>query len=218
MKTPTSKPFALVVVLTTVLGGVLIQAAPAGAQDFSFRPFFVATEQKFSAANTFTAVFGGATQPFWGGGLNITQEDHYYLELSASRFRKTGQRAFRNNGQTVPLGIPLTATVTPFELTAGYRFSTGTPRIRPYAGGGAGLYRYQETSSSSTDAENLDTKHAGVIVEGGAEIRLHRWIGVAADVHYTYVPGILGDAGLSKDEGEKSLGGVSVRFKVIVGK
>jgi opacity protein-like surface antigen len=203
----------VVVVMTVVMG-----AAPAAAEDFAFRPFLMFTEQKFAAANTFTAVFGGATQPFWGGGLNITQEDRYYLEVSASRFKKTGQRAFLSNGQTFPLGIPLTATVTPFELTAGYRFRTNTPRIRPYAGGGVGLYRYEETSGIPSDTENLTTKHAGVIVEGGAEVRLHRWIGVAADVHYTYVPGILGDAGLSKDEGEKSVGGVSVRFKVIVGK
>jgi hypothetical protein len=218
MNTLTSKPLAPVSILLGVLIGVLIDAAPATAQDLSFRPFVMATEQKFSAANTFTAVFGSATQPFWGGGLTITQEDRYYLDVSASRFKKTGQRAFLSNGQTFPLGEPLTATVTPFELTAGYRFHTSTPRIRPYAGGGVGLYRYEETSMFSSDSENLSTKHAGVIVEGGAEVRLHRWIGVAADVHYTYVPGILGDAGLSKDEGENSLGGVSVRVKVIVGK
>jgi hypothetical protein len=214
----TSKTPKTLLAPALVLIALLMGAAPAAAEDYVFRPFLMFTEQKFAAANTFTAVFGGATQPFWGGGLNITQEDHYYLEVSASRFKKTGQRAFLSNGQTFALGIPLTATVTPFELTAGYRFHTGTPRVRPYAGGGVGLYRYEETSIFSNDSENLSTKHAGVIVEGGAEVRLHRWIGVAADVHYTYVPGILGDAGLSKDEGEKSVGGVSVRFKVIVGK
>lgn len=192
-------------------------AAPAGAQDFSFRPFAMFSEQKFAASQTFNAVFGSSTGSFFGGGLNITQDDRFYLELSASRFKKTGQRALVNNGQTFPLGIPLQATVTPLELTVGYRFATN-PRVRPYAGGGIGLYRYQETSGFSTDAENVDAQHAGAIVEGGAEVRLHRWFGVAADVHYTYVPGILGDGGLSKDLNEKSLGGFSFRVKAIVGK
>ena len=196
--------------------GFLAPAA-ALAQDFSFRPFAMFSEQKFAADKTFTAAFGSSSGSFWGGGLNVTQEDRFYLELSASRFKKTGQLAFVNNGQAFPLGIPQTVTVTPFEITGGYRFSTG-PTIRPYVGGGVGIYRYQQVSSFSTDAENVDTHHVGGIVEGGAEVRLHQWFGVAADVHYTYVPGILGDAGISKDLNESNLGGFSFRVKAIVGK
>jgi hypothetical protein len=195
----------------------LCLATPAAAQDLSFRAFGMFSEQKFAAGQTFTAVFGSSTGTFWGGGLNVTQDDAIYLEVSASHFKNTGQRAFINNGQTFQLGIPLTATVIPLEFTAGYRFMKGS-RIRPYAGGGIGVYRYQETSGFAADSENVDERHAGAIVEGGAEVRLHQWFGVAADVHYTYVPGILGDAGISKDEGEKSLGGFSFRVKVIVGK
>ena len=114
-------------------------------------------------------------------------------------------------------GIPLTASLTPLEFSAGYRFHPW-PQLRPYVGGGAGAYHYKESSQFSTDQENIDSTHAGVILEGGLEFRLHRWIGVAADAHYTYVPGILGDAGISKDFGEKSLGGIAARFRFIVGK
>ena len=202
-------------VLAVVLG--LLTPAAALAQDFSFRPFAMFSEQKFAADKTFTAAFGSSSGSFWGGGLNITQEDRFYLELSASRFKETGQLAFVNNGQAFPLGTPQTVTVTPFEITGGYRFSAG-PAIRPYVGGGVGIYRYQQVSSFSTDAENVDTHHVGGIVEGGAEVRLHRWFGVAADLHYTYVPGILGDAGISKDLNETNLGGFSFRVKAIVGK
>jgi hypothetical protein len=195
----------------------LLPPAAALAQDFSFRPFAMFSEQKFAADKTFTAAFGSSSGSFWGGGLNVTQEDRFYLELSASRFKKTGQLAFVNNGQAFPLGTPQTVTVTPFEITGGYRFSTGSP-IRPYVGGGAGIYGYQQVSSFSTDAENVDTHHVGGIVEGGAEVRLHRWFAVAADVHYTYVPGILGDAGISMDLNESNLGGFSFRVKALVGK
>ena len=52
----------------------------------------------------------------------------------------------------------------------------------------------------------------------GAEVRVHRWLAVGADLHYSYVPGILGQAGLSKEADEHSLGGVAARFRLIVGR
>ena len=197
------------------LGGAV--NATAQTEGLSFRPFVMGVEQQFAASQTFGAVFGQRNQTLVGGGLNITQDNTFYLELSASRFKKTGQRAFLNAGQAFRLGIPLRATITPFEMTGGYRFRQW-PRVIPYAGGGVGLYKYTETSDFSTDDENVDTRHAGAILEGGVEVRLHRWIGVAVDAHYTYVPGILGSGGISQDAHEKDLGGISARFKVIVGR
>lgn len=213
---------------------VVALAAPAAAQPaegISFRPFGMISGERFAAQDTFTAVFGEPTQVLWGGGLNITQDDQFYLELSASRFKKTGQRAFFSNGQSFGLGIPLTATLTPLEMTAGYRFhrrpsTRGRASVRParparfvpYLGGGAGLYKYQETSDFAQAGDDLDVQHVGAIAEGGLEVRLHRIVGVAVDVHYTYVPGILGEGGVSKEAGEKDLGGVAVRFKLVVGR
>lgn len=210
----------------TIAGALVLAwaiALPAAAQNgpfLSFRPFVMASTEQFAAKTTFEAAFDKRSQTFFGGGLNLTQEDHFYLELSASRFRKTGQRSFLDAGQTFRLGIPLSVTMTPLEATAGYRFTTisRARRLIPYLGGGVGLYRYQETSTFATADENVDTRHAGAIVEGGIEVRLHRWIGVAADVHYTHVPGILGSGGISKDANEKDLGGVAGRFKVVVGR
>ena len=80
------------------------------------------TEQRFAAVNTFDAVFGHRVEPFWGGGAQVVFRDGVYVDLALSRFRKSGQRAFRFNGQNFRLGIPLTATITPFEMTGGYRF------------------------------------------------------------------------------------------------
>jgi opacity protein-like surface antigen len=201
----------------TVFALVTLVAAPARAQGLSFRPYVMFAQQSFDANQTFTAVFDSASGSFWGGGLNVTQDDRFYLDVGASRFKETGQRAFVNNGQTFKTGIPLTATITPLEFTAGYRFMRGS-RVRPYAGGGVGTYRYEETSEFQTTGEAVDVRHAGAIFEGGAEVRLHRWFGVSADLHYTYIPGIIGDAGLSKDEGDTSLGGYAFRVKFIVGK
>jgi opacity protein-like surface antigen len=206
------KTGVLALVLTTC-------AATASAQTsgLSFRPLVMFSEQQFAANDTFEAVFGQSHQSFWGGGLNMTQDGRYYFEVTASRFEQTGQRVFVDNGHAFPLNIPLTASITPVEFSAGYRFQS-SKSIIPYLGGGIGAYRYKESSQFSTADEDIDTTHAGFIVEAGLEFRLHRWVGVAADAHYTYIPGILGDAGASKDFDEKSLGGIAARFKVIVGK
>jgi opacity protein-like surface antigen len=194
-------------------------ATPVAAQTpaVSIRPFVMAAEQSFTAIDTFAAVFGRSYGPFFGGGADVTLGDHYYVELAASRFRQTGQRAFRNAGQVFHLGIPLTATVTPLEVTGGYRFHLSS-RIVPYVGAGFGSYAYQETSDFADAGENVDVRHSGFVVNGGAEFRLQRWVGVGADVHYTHVTGILGQGGLSKDAGENDLGGVSARFRFIIGR
>ena len=207
---------------------------PASAQTTEgllFRPFFVASAQQFTAHETFDAAFGETVQTLWGGGLSITYDDVWYVDLTASRFQKTGQQAFFNAGTAYQLGIPMSVTMTPFEVTVGHRFHLVSKKLPPlnrrpiepspfipYIGGGVGVYRYQQTSDFATAAENVDTRHAGAVLEGGVEIRLHRWFGVAFDGHYTYVPGILGEGGVSKQAGESDLGGFAGRVKVIVGR
>lgn len=185
----------------------------------SLRGYGMVTEQQFSAQTTFGAVFGRAAQPFWGGGAELVFRDRIYVDVGLSRFQKTGQRAFRSNGKNYQLNIPLTATVTPVEVSGGYRFRLGRHQtVIPFVGVGVGSYAYKETSGFSDSTENVDTRHVGELVVGGVEFRVYRWIGLAVDAQYTDVPGILGTGGLSKDANENDLGGVAARFKVIVGR
>ena len=167
------------------------------------------------------AVFGRATQPFFGGGLDIAFRHGIFVDLTASRFSRNGQRAFVFNSHTYRLGIPLTATEIPVEVSGGYRFA-GWRRIRPYAGGGLGAYGYKETSPFSASGENVDVRHAGYLLVGGAEVRVHSWVAIAVDVQWTHVPGILGTGGLSQGAGfgggaENDLGGIAPRIRVIIG-
>jgi opacity protein-like surface antigen len=202
---------------------VVSLAAPAAAQTaqdtppLSIRPFVLGTVQSFTAADTFDAVFGSTTEPFVGGGVQVLVKGTYFVDLTASRFKKTGQRAFISNGQDFQLGIPLTATLVPFEVTGGYRYNL-SPRIKPYVSAGFGSYHYEETSQFSDAGENIDTRHGGFVLNGGAEFRLHRWVGLALDVQYTHVPGILGTGGVSHQANENDLGGVAGRLKVVVGR
>ena len=201
----------------------LALAAPAAAQDapsLSIRPFVIATEQSFAASQAFNAVFGKTAFPFFGGGVQVVVRDRFFAELGASRFRETGERAYiTGGGRAFKLGIPLTATITPLEITGGYRFRLHRlPRVRPYAAAGFGSYRYQEASTFADPGEDVDTRHSGFVLNGGAEFRVHRWVGLAADVQYSHVPGILGQGGVSQQVGESDLGGIAARFKVVVGR
>ena len=191
----------------------------ADADTVALRPFVMGTEQLFSATRTFDAVFGQSHQRFYGGGLQVVVKRLYFAEVAASRFRKTGERAFVFNNQTFRLGLPLTAEVTPFEVIGGLRFDVRPgQRFVPYGGAGLGSYAYRESSPSSDPEENVDTRHRGFILAGGVEFRLHRWIRLGVDEQYTRVPGILGLGGVSKASAEDDLGGISLRVKVVVGR
>ena len=200
-------------------------AAPLSAQPrrsasqdddgLSVRAVGFVSGQRFSAQTTFNAAFDDSFGRFFGGGIELT-EGAAFLDVNFSRSSKTGQRAFLFNGQAYKLNIPLTATITPLEVSSGYRFRHRTS-IVPYAGVGIGSYGYSETSSFSDASDDVHQRHFGFLVIGGAEFRLSRLVSAAADAQYTRIRGILGTAGLSKDAGENDLGGIAVRAKVIVG-
>jgi outer membrane protein W len=214
--------FSLSLSLILSLGLLACVAAPAAAQGtaaVSIRPFVVLTEQSFTAIDTFDAVFGRTYAPFFGGGVQVVVSDGFFVELTASRFRQTGERAYLSGGKAFTLGIPLTATITPLEIAAGYRFTLRQlPRVRPYAAAGVGSYAYQETSDFAQAGEDVDTRHSGFVINGGAEFRVQRWVGLAFDVQYSQVKGILGNGGISQQAGESDLGGVAARVKVVVGR
>jgi hypothetical protein len=209
----------------------LALAAPAAAQRpvprpaappppaLAVRVFAMATEQSFAAVDTFDATFGKTYGPFFGGGAQLVVNDRFFAEIAISRFQETGSRAFINAGQAFNLGIPLTATITPIELTGGYRFRLRSlPKVRPYVAAGFGSYGYQETSQFAAAGDDVDTRHAGFLLNGGAEFRLQRLVGLGIDVQYSHIPGILGNGGVSQQAGESDLGGVAARFKLVVGR
>jgi opacity protein-like surface antigen len=210
----------------------LLLAAPAAAQNnLTLRPYAMITEQAFSATTTFKGIFGQSAEPFWGAGAQLILRNNIFIDVSASRFKKTGSRAVLLNGQVSRTNIPLEVTETPFEIAAGYRFRLRRhPRVVPFAGAGIGWYAYTQTTKCPSDnpncvissfvdpGEDVDTHHVGELVVGGVEFRVHRWIALSVDAQYTHIPGIIGDAGFSKDAGESDLGGVAGRFKLIVGR
>ena len=212
---------------------VLTASVPAFAQSdapaVSLRPFFTLSEQSFRASKSFDAVFGETSQASWGGGVQVVVwENRIYAQVDASRFftsggELVGQRVFVSNGQAFPLNIPLRAKITPFEVTAGYRFTKVFQGIVPYVGGGFASYQYTEESDFADASENLDVTHSGLVVQGGAEFRAGRWVAFAGEAQFAHVPGVLGNGGASLEfasssAAERDLGGWAGRFVVLVGR
>ena len=206
----------------TLLAAVaaVLFAPPAYAQfkSVNIRPFVVAAGERFAAQTAFNATFSSATSPVWGGGVDVVVRKQYFVDLTISRWSKSGQQAFLNNGDVFRLGIPVRVSSTPVELAAGYRFRLRTSRIIPYAGVGIGSYSYHQAADFAAPGDDVDVRHAGFVLLGGAEVRVRKGVGVTGDVQFTRVPGILGQSGISKDAGESDFGGVAARIRVILGR
>jgi len=198
---------------------LLLPASSRAQNQISIRGFGDVGLTVFTATQSFKAVLGKPSGPVFGGGVEAGLSKHLFLSLAASRFRRTGHRVFVFDDQVFNLNIADTITITPLELTGGYRFrSRGL--IVPYAGIGVGWLKYEETSAHSTPAEDAKTTHTGYHLLGGAEIPLQKWLAAGIDAQWSSVPNGLGDASTSVASvyDEHDLGGFTLRAKIILGR
>ena len=196
----------------------LLILVPASSQaQLSTRVFADAGITVFSATQSFTAILGKPSGAVFGGGVEVDQRP-WFVTVGARRFHRSGHRVFVFNNEVFPLNVKDSITVTPVELTFGYRF-----RWRgfvPYAGGGIGWHRFEETSDHATDEENVDKTYMGYQVVGGAERRIRPWLAAALDAEWSAVPNAFGDAATSvaKIYHERDLGGFTLRARIVVGR
>jgi len=202
--------------------------APCQAQSrIAMRGFADAGLTVFTATQSFKAILGTPAGAVVGGGLEIGLTRNLFLSLAASRFSRTGERVFVFQNQVFKLNVPDTITVTPLQLSAGYRFvgrrsttgSTRPTRYTPYAGGGVGWYRLSETSAHSTADDDEKTTHAGSHVLAGIETPIRRWMAAAVDAQWAWVPNAFGDspASVASLYDEHDLGGFTLSVRIIVG-
>jgi hypothetical protein len=144
-----------------------------------------------------------------------------FVEVDASRFEETGQRAFVDEGEVFPLGIPLTIGLTPIEVSVGYRLNpvrrtrggVVASRIASFAGGGVGSVGYTETDDEDEISERFTAYH----VMGGADVTVWRMLQIGAEARYRWVPDGLGAGGISDAFNETDLGGSTFRIRIGVG-
>ena len=199
-----------------VLALLVLVPAPSKAQ-VSTRVFADAGVTVFTATQSFKAILGKPSGAVFGGGVEVNQRQ-WFLTFGARRFHRSGHRVFVFNNEVFPLDVKDSITVTPVELTFGYRF-----RWRgfvPYAGGGIGWHRFEETSAHATDQENVNKTYTGLQAVGGVEKSLHRWLAAALDAEWAAVPNAFGDAATSvaKVYDEHNLGGFTLRARIVVGR
>lgn len=195
------------------------QPAPARATT-SVRAFGDLGFTMFTAKDSVEATLGSASGRVFGGGAEVVLPQQIFAGVRVSRFSAEGERVFVFNGQTFPLGIPMSVQITPVLLTGGLRFGTPRSGVRPYLGGGIGWYRYEETSDFATSADDVSETFQGYHVLGGAEFRISRLLGIAGEAQWATVPDALGQnpLGASAAFGDTDLGGTTVRVKIVIGR
>jgi hypothetical protein len=197
----------------------------------------------FQAQESFEAILESRGGLMYGGGGQVLLPLDFYAEVGVWRFSSNGERAFVGPDQEIfPLGIPVDVSVTPIEITGGWRYrhcpqpprAPGTPRtlpparttpstrpcaprVIPYVGGGLSIYKYTETSEFADASEDVDERFSGYHLLGGAEVRLHRWVSVGGEVGWSSVPDAL-DGGVAAAFDEHNLGGATFRIKFTVGR
>jgi opacity protein-like surface antigen len=207
---------------------LLVSAVPCQAQNgISMRGFADAGLTIFTASQSFKAILGSPAGAVFGGGLEVGLRRNVFVSVGASRFSRTGQRVFVFQDQVFKLNESDTITVTPFQVSAAYRFIrpprpgtvTRPARFTPYAGGGVGWYRFSETSAHSTADEDEKTTSAGYHVLAGVETPIRRWMAAAIDAQWSIVPNAFGDSASSvaKLYDEHDLGGFTLSVRIIVG-
>jgi opacity protein-like surface antigen len=203
-----------------VLTAALLTPAPAHAQAVALRGFADAGLTTFLARQSFTAVLGSSSGVVFGGGVEVVLSNRVFVSVGASRFQKDGSRVFVNDGQTFDLGIPTTIRITPVMLNAGYRFGGARAHLVPYAGGGIGWHRYEETSAFAQSGEDAAERFTGVQILGGVEYRVNTWLGVSGEAMFASVPNALGTDpdSASAQFGESNLGGTTIIAKVVIGR
>ena len=196
----------------------LALAAPATAQTFAVRGFGDVGNTTFTAAQSFAAVLGSRNGTVFGGGIEAAARN-VFVSVRASRFKKSGTRVFVFNGERFDLGIPDDVTITPVEVSGGYQFARPGATVIPYAGGGVGWHRYQETSQFADGSDDVDQTFRGYQVLGGAQFRVSRILGIGGEVEWATVPNAIGQnpSSVAKAYNETNLGGTTVRVKVLVG-
>jgi hypothetical protein len=204
----------LVVIAVVVLTAIVADRS-AQAQSVSIRGFGDVGSTTFSAKESFETILGSARGMIFGGGGEALVGTNIFITLRASRFQGRGERVFLFDGQEFNLGLETTVRVTPVEIGAGYRFVSRRWRVVPYAGGGIGWHRYEETSAFAGDDENVDERHTGYHLFAGAEVPILRWLGVAGEVQWTKVRDAIGQDpnGVSARFSQTDLGGVTFRAK-----
>lgn len=212
------------VLCPSIVGAQQRQPAPARAaarQPIAVRGFFDVGAERFAAADTFKATLGSSTGVFFGGGGEVVLPQQWFIRGRVSHFGKSGDRVFVDNNEVFPLGIAMKVSMTPLEVTGGYRFGArGRKRnVIPYLGAGIGWHKYTETSDFADTSEDVDERFTGFHALGGIEFRMGRLFALGGEAQWTTISDAFEEVSSAADAfGETNLGGFAFRVRFVVGR
>jgi opacity protein-like surface antigen len=183
---------------------------------FGVRVFGQASYVAFTAKQSFQAILGSSNGQMFGGGVYL-RYGPAFLQLSVSRYQKSGERVFQFEGRTYPLGVKDTVTVTPMVAIVGVRLLK-RGRVGVYVGGGVGAYSFKESSDFEDPSEGVDKSFTSYHAIAGVEIYVSSWAALALEGHYASVPNAIGQGGVSSSFAETNLGGAGAQVKLLLGK
>ena len=187
----------------------------------------------FSAKDSFEAILDTSSGPFYGGGGQVNLPLNLFARVDVTRFKKDGERAFvthqwrrRQNS-----GSRRRSTMTPIELTGGYRRPLtfgrrgGKPGARPSQGFTHHSVRWWRRGRREVQGDRrlraagrrCDESFTSYHFIGGVEVPLWKFVGVGAEYHHRWVPDALGTGGVSEQFNETDLGGWTFRFRLTFG-
>ena len=220
-RTPVERTLANLLTALAVLAAspaaALAQPAPTPPSIEGYATF---GSINFTAAESFETIVGESSGRIVGGGLRIGPGlGGLFFDIGAWRFHAEGERVFIYNDEVFPLGVPVDVTVTPLEISGGWRVRLRRlPKLIPYAAAGLTSLQYREKSEFATTAEDVDRIFNGYHLLGGAQYKITPWLGVAGEASWTAVPDAIGESGVSQRFNETGLGGTTLRLKVTIGR
>lgn len=198
------------------LATLALTAAAGTARAQSLGLDFEAGYRSFAATKSAKAIFGSDSGFTLGGSAQYAHARGPFLRAGVRTFSKSGEKVFLENATApvYPLGFPLEARITSFDLILGWRFRLGgkkkpSPMV-PYVGIGLESASYQEESTVAGLLEKTDESKTGVQFVAGLEYRLPANFSLAAEFGYSKVTGVLGVGGVSQIYGEDDIGGYRV--------
>lgn len=198
--------------------------APKPRDNFGVDLFAQIGNTSFTAADSFEAILGTSSGTVFGGGGQVRLPFNLFARLDVSRFKKDGERVFVSNGDVFNLGIPTTVTITPIEVTCGYRreLSFGRPsksgrtfRLVPFGGAGFGRLQYKERADFAVAGDDVDESFTSYHVIGGVEVPIWQWFGAGVEYQHRWVRDAVGNGGVSAEFNEDDLGGGTFRFRLM---
>lgn len=175
-----------------------------------------------TASHSFSAILGSSSGQVFGAGAELAFRNGLFARADVSYFRDEGERVEMIDGEIVPLGIPLTLSLTPIEFSGGYRFSAirfgrrGQLALIPFVGAGLGVVRFREETDEEHPDEGVSEGFTSYHLLSGLDVPIGRRVAVGVELTRRWVRDGLGSGGISAAFGETDLGGTTMWTRVRV--